>query len=99
MTEFKPEPTQNITVGSKKAQLGQSAVGSDNNWLHHSIPLRKKDKKKTRMRRQLGDICKFVTVAIATLGKRKKKTGTYGNSKNTKHSQTACLSPRRPHFR
>lgn len=46
MTEFKPEPTQNITVGSKKAQLGQSAMRSDNNGLHHSVPLRKKTKRK-----------------------------------------------------
>lgn len=45
-TKFKPEPTQNITVGSKKAQAGQSAMRSDDYRLHRSIPLRKKTKMK-----------------------------------------------------
>lgn len=32
--KFKPEPTQNITVGSKKTQPGQSAAGSANDGPH-----------------------------------------------------------------
>lgn len=61
---FKPEPTQNITVGSKKTQPGQSAAGSSNNGPHR-LQTDKENKDEPTSRTH-------ISVAIATICRNQK---------------------------